>query len=407
MKLEVSKKKVIIDGVLNILAAALPIIALQLVIFPIIAKNETNDTYGLMITIYAVFMLLPNIFGNAICNVRLVENSKYEKSEVAGDFNLIVIKYGIISSSIVFFILFYYYNDNDIIGICLSFIISILTYMNAYFEVYFSIHLEFYNRLLLRCFLVIGYAFGLLFYFVLNRWELVFLLGQLFTSIFIFMRSDLYKEKLVKTFNYNSVNRDCYFLIVAGLLASSLDYVDRLILLPLVGGELVSIYYVAALMGKLIIFIIPPIKTLILSYISHIDKLSKKHFIIIILCGIIICCIMYLLCLSISPLILKILYSQYASEAIRLVPIVTISALISGLGSIIQVFVMRYCKMKWQLIINGISVGTFFIVSIILLQAYGIVGFCIGNIIGYIIKLFGLIIVYLSINKSEGVKISD
>ena len=122
--------------------------------------------------------------------------------------------------------------------------------------------------------------------------------------------------------------------------------------------------------------------------------------------GVILCIAMYLICIWISPYVLMILYPQYLQRALTLVPIVTIAALISGFSSVVQVFVMRYCKMKWQLIINGFSVGAFFVSSLILLHLYGIIGFCVGNVIGYLVKLCGMVIVLLlGYNKTKGMKV--
>lgn len=406
MSLNITKKQVLIDGILNIIAAALPVVVLQLIIFPIVAQKETETIYGLMITIYAVFMLIPNICGNSICNVRLVKNSLYEREQLEGDFNVIVVKYGIINLVIGIIILAYYYRMKDPVGMCLSLIVILLTFLNAYYEVYFSIKLAFKNRLYLRVALVAGYFAGMLLYFLLHRWEVVFLCGQICTSCFILIKSNLYKEQFVKTSLFKGTDKDCLFLIIAGLLASSLDYTDRLILMPIAGAKIVTIYYIAAVIGKLIVFIIPPIKTLLLSYISHIEQLSRKQMIFIIGGGVILCIAMYLICIWISPYVLMILYPQYLQRALTLVPIVTIAALISGFSSVVQVFVMRYCKMKWQLIINGFSVGAFFVSSLILLHLYGIIGFCVGNVIGYLVKLCGMVIVLLlGYNKTKGMKV--
>ena len=193
MSLNITKKQVLIDGILNIIAAALPVVVLQLIIFPIVAQKETETIYGLMITIYAVFMLIPNICGNSICNVRLVKNSLYEREQLEGDFNVIVVKYGIINLVIGIIILAYYYRMKDPVGMCLSLIVILLTFLNAYYEVYFSIKLAFKNRLYLRVALVAGYFAGMLLYFLLHRWEVVFLCGQICTSCFILIKSNLYK----------------------------------------------------------------------------------------------------------------------------------------------------------------------------------------------------------------------
>ncbi|MFA6707928.1 MAG: hypothetical protein WCR91_08515, partial [Sphaerochaetaceae bacterium] len=69
-----TKKKIIKDVLLNIVATALPIIILQLIIQPIVAKRVGSESYGLMLTLIGVIQIGVGIFGNSLNNIRLLSD---------------------------------------------------------------------------------------------------------------------------------------------------------------------------------------------------------------------------------------------------------------------------------------------------------------------------------------------
>ena len=101
-------KKIILDMILNIIAATIPVAVLQLIVYPITAKNIGGDEYGLMLTIYSVWIMISNSLGNVLNNVRLLWNGEYEEGEIKGDFNILLIQWGVINAVIIGAVIVFY-----------------------------------------------------------------------------------------------------------------------------------------------------------------------------------------------------------------------------------------------------------------------------------------------------------
>ena len=81
------KKKIVLDMFLNIIAATVPVAVLQLVVYPVTAKNIGGNEYGLMLTIYSVWIMISNSLGNVLNNIRLLYDKDYKDDK--GDFNIL------------------------------------------------------------------------------------------------------------------------------------------------------------------------------------------------------------------------------------------------------------------------------------------------------------------------------
>jgi len=400
--MEIKKKKIFEDACLNILAAALPIIYIQLIVFPLIAKAENVEKYGLMVAVYAIMMFTPNISGNALGNLRLIKQDLYERR--TGDFNLLVFYYGIINFVVLIILLLNFYPRTNFLGMVLACVASILTFFNAYYEVEFSLKLSFRDRLLLRVFLVIGYALGTLLYLWLSYWELIFVGGQILTSIYLYKNSSLYKESWTRTEHYQETRNDSVFLVGASCVSSSLNYIDKLILFPLLGAMVVSVYNVATLMGKIVLLLIPPIKSLVLSYISRVNSINKKLVVKLLLICIGLCSVLYLGCIISSKYILELLYPQFSAEALEYVPITTLMIMLSTITALLQTIILKFCSIKWLGLIDTIAVIMYLVISFLMVKKIGLYGFCLGNLVSYMMKLIMLLAFFLKTYKEGAVK---
>ena len=59
-----------------------------------------------------------------------------------------------------------------------------------------------------------------------------------------------------------------------------------------------------------------------------------------------------------------------------------------------QPFVLKFCDMKWEIIIMGAPHATYFVSALILWNYMGLMGFCLGTVIGAAVKLLIMLIVY-------------
>ena len=173
-----------------------------------------------------------------------------------------------------------------------------------------------------------------------------------------------------------------------------ITYADKLILYPIIGGHMVSVYFVSNIFGKIISLLIIPINNVMLSYIAKLDKKSNKLFSDTLFFTGTISVIGYLGCLFVSEPMLKILYPQYAIEAMQYIKITSLSGILQILVSSLSPFLLKFYGKDWQVKINSITLACYFLISIITYLEFGFRGFCVGVVITNIIKIVIMISVF-------------
>ena len=200
--------KIIFDMCLNISASGAPIAVLQLIIYPYLASHISSEEYGLMITLYSLWIVISNSLGNVLNNIRLLRNTEYEKEGLKGDFPFLLRDFMIINFIVIFIGTVFYIKKFNIIYIVFSLIISMLILLKAYCEVGFRIKLDYISILIngiLQCF---GFVFGLIFFYFTRVWQFIFLFGFLLNTIFTILKTGMLKESFVRTRIYKNVSKD-------------------------------------------------------------------------------------------------------------------------------------------------------------------------------------------------------
>lgn len=397
-----NKKKVIFDIILNIIASSLPIVMLQLIIYPQIAKTIGAEEYGLMLTIYSIWIMVSNSLGSVLNNIKLLYHFEYKKMGESGDLPFLFQNWIVLGSVLVFVIIWLYYGYFSFTHVILGTLVSLVIYFKAYLEVGFRIDLNYINILINNAILCLGFLLGYLLFLFTNIWELIFLFGYLFSTIFCIFKTNLLKEKKKKTDIYPKVRRDAYSLVLSSLITNMTIYADKLVLYPLMGGTAVSIYYTATILGKITGMLTGPINSVILSYISRWDKTRANVFSKVMIIGFLIISAGYLFTLLIARPVIGLLFPQWLDEVMEIVPLTTITVMLTILVTILQPFVLRFCRLEWQIAISSCGLVVYFFCAIGLWKYMGLKGFCIGTIIGVFVKLIIMITVYYkSLNNAK------
>ena len=393
--------------ILNIVAGAVSVFALQLIILPYLGKLMDASEYGLLVTLLAMLNVIPTTLGNSLNNIRLLYRNKYESEKLDGDFSIMFVSEGIITviSAVVFSI--YYFNQaGETSGLVIHiFLLAILAFMwmaREYFIVAFLLKLDYKRILINNCLLATGYFLGLGMYLLIGYWEVIYITGYAISLFYISRNTNIWKEKIKRTRLLPIVVRENIIYIAASLLYRITSYADKMLLYPLIGGAKISIYYVATLSSKVITLIITPISGVMLSYLSKMKNAdAKKSFKLVYCVGAVVCIIGYFICLLLSRPLLGLLYPQYVEDAMMYVPITTATIVIAVLISLINPFVLRYLKMKWQVVINLATVMVYVFAGLSLLKSNGLVGFCYGCLIANVVKLLIMTSIYLLGKKRE------
>ena len=143
----------------------------------------------------------------------------------------------------------------------------------------FRLELNFKGIVINNIIMVVGYVVGLVLYSFTLYWQYVYILGISFSLIYIIKHSDIITEKIRITPLFKRHLVELLFLIFASLINNLLNYADRIIIYPLIGGTAVSIYYASTLFGKIVSTAISPLNSVALSYLAKKNILKKELFI--------------------------------------------------------------------------------------------------------------------------------
>lgn len=124
MELDSGKQKVIFDILLNIIAATLPIAMLQLIVYPQIAALLGGNEYGFMLTIYSIWIIIPNSLGIVLNNIKLLKLPDYQKLGIEGDIPVLLRQWCIVSSLVVFVVIWFYCGNFNLTHIIIGSILG-------------------------------------------------------------------------------------------------------------------------------------------------------------------------------------------------------------------------------------------------------------------------------------------
>lgn len=389
-----SNKKIIFDIVLNISAAALPVAILQLFIYPQLAKIIGGHEFGLMLTVYSIWFMLPNSLGNVLNNIKLLRFQEYQENKVEGDFPVLLRFSAYVGAVLVFVSIWLYYGSFSVIHVFLGTVIGCLILLKAYLEVWFRIELNYSYVLLNNIILSLGFLVGYILFCHTYIWEFIFLFGYLFCCVYCIVKTPLLHEPCRKTILYHAVKTDFFNLIIASVIGNLTSYADKLILYPLMGGLAVSVYYTASILGKITSMLTGPINGVVLSYITRWDKGKANIFSKVLAIGLIISIFGYLVALFLARPILGLLFPQWLEPVMEIIPLTTFTVMLGVLSTILQPFVLKYCNLRWQTVISAIGSIIYFSSALLFWKFAGLKGFCIGTIIGVFVKLLMMIIIY-------------
>lgn len=402
---KINKFKILKDLSLNIMGSFIMTGITQIVIYPFLSRELGDVSFGSLLTLIGLSNAIGVIFGSALNNIRLLKQHKYEELEEKGDFKrLILIVQGIIIISIgVVSIIFR--GQITILESLSLVLVTIFTMYRGYMNVYYRIDLNYIYILVHMIITAVGYVVGMVFFKFIEVWPIVFLSGEVAAFIFALLTTKYKEESRKKTVLYGETRKDFTQLVFSNTMANLLLYLDRLIINPILGSANVSIYFISSIVGKTLGIVLQPLSSIILTYISKVKRIDKrKLFTAIILLTIVFGLTSYILSIPITPIIIKVLYKENYLKAKPFYNIANLSVILMIMGNLIQPVILKYCPIIWQSVVQIIYTITYLFLVIILMNRYGLMGFCIGAVTANFVRLIIFLVVgyiYVFKNKSE------
>ena len=385
--------KIFTDGFLAIIAQAVPIVMLQFFVLPSISVGISAMDYGVLIASMAWINMIALTLGNVLNNSRLISEKKYKAFGESGDFNLILV---VLLSLNVLCVLIVLLNhlELDLFSKATLFITSLLLCLNSYLLVEFRISLNYIRGLVESLILSGGYLVGYFIFRSTGYWTFVYFIGAFCSSIYLIARTKLLNESWTRTRLFSGTAKTVVTLLGSGLLISAGLYLDKIILLPLVGGKGVGAYYVSTLLGKTIGLVLSPLAGLALSYLAQHSTISNQRFSQYLFAGVVVSLLCYGMVIFLANPVLSILYPSFVQDAMPLVPITSATSILLVLGGIMNSFLMNFRAVSLQIYLNGIYVGMYLVFSLLFFRLFGMFGFCFGLFLASIIRLVTIVILF-------------
>lgn len=379
------------DFVLNLFASVVSTGILQLVVYPKLALTLGSEGYGQMLTIMGIINVVILSFGNNLCNARIVQQAKYNKNNIIGDFQIIAAISAVVSGIIVLFVN-HSFGLSGIIGIGLL-VATILQVLKSYYLVAYRIDINYTKNLFANIFLAIGYLIGA---FLTTRylgWPSVFFLSALFSLIYINITSPIIKEPIVVTELFSDSTKTVVFLLLSGLIGNVTTYLDRFIIYPILGSGSVSTYSTAAFFAKSISLVLLPITSVLLSYLAAGRvRINGHRFTLVNLLLIVGAVLFLLVSATVGKWITGLLYPTLIADALPYIVLASIGVIISFAGAFTGIVTLAIAPSYWQVVLAAIKLVLYLVLGVVLTKSCGLFGLCyaviVTNVIYYIINYF-------------------
>lgn len=401
-KINILKNPIARDFLLNILGSAIYTLSTQILAYPFISRIVGSDEYGLVLTLMGIANAIGVAIGNPLNNTRILLQKNYSDRSIQGDFNFIflvgfsvnIVLVSVISSLII--------GGFDLNVVYMTFI-SILILFRSYFTVSYRLVINYRKLLYSNLLGMLGYFLGVFIARLTGVWGFVFIFGELFSGVYIFVTSrHLVFEKPIRTELFNTTLKKYMLIMSAAFISTLMTYMDRFFIYPFLGGDQVSIYNVASFLGKTGGIILTPIAGVLLTYYANERNLTIQIFIKRLIIFFSSAVLLYIGILMFGRSITALLYPTLYKESIPYFVLANLATTVSILGNTIQPTLLRYCNSGWQPIIQVVYLLSYLIFGVYGMNNYGLIGFCYSVLFSNLIKIFFMIsVVIYSFNKSK------
>lgn len=392
------------DFLLSFIASMFTMSIVQILIFPLLSRIYSANQYGLILTLYGVSNTIIGTFGGSLNNTRLIVDGNYSSKAESGDFMPLLF----LSTSIGIAVIYAYdraFTNVSGFNVFLLIVYVVFGIVGAYGCSTYRLRINYTKNLIYSILIGLGQAVGLLLIlFVFPQlWVLPFALGQIMGCLYLFIDSDIFRE----TFRISTLiiftSKKYLILIITTLSANVLAYLDRLFLLPILGGTAVSSYTTAAFFGKTLGMISTPIAGVLLTYYAQKEfKMTKSKFwkinAIVITGGF----VFFMASFFLAEPVTRFMYPDLTENALPYIRIANLAAIISIIANMTDPAILVGAKTYWQIIIQIVYCCVYLCLGIVLVSYFGLLGFSFATLSASIVRLAMLYIVgNISIRDSK------
>lgn len=377
-KIDFKSNKILflLDIIKNIFAFGIYIISMQIIFLPYMSRNLDYITNSKLLTYIVILNLFTMSIGQQLGITLQIYTGDRDEKKYLHDFRLL----NLISNIAVFlltFIIILFLKFGFVNALILS-IISTLTNNRFYYVAHFRNNKNFNKVTISNIFYFLGILLGIAYCYLINtNFWLPILLAEIFANAYVYISlNELRGFRIEKTNHFIFVLKDYFNLMLSAFLSNIPVYTDKLLVLPLLGTESMSIYYAGTALSKALFLIVNPVSAVLLAWLSNsnyknVKELVKKYIKInlLLIIGI------FALNLPLTYLATKILYNHLFESVLNIIIPISVTATVQISSSFLNVIMLRYYNS-----INNIYVNLTSIISFII---FGVLGARIGGLYGF------------------------
>ncbi|MDW4520999.1 hypothetical protein QI033_06440 [Staphylococcus saprophyticus] len=390
------------DITLNIASQAMFIAVQQLLLFPVFEKNLGQSNFGWFLLIYGIFNVFTVTIATSFTNL-------YQKkfNILLDELNTRVGYYGYYKKLLVYFLILVIifsvsicFTKIDLLNYVLLALLVIFTASRMFLMVWYRVQKKFTIILVVNLLLSSMYA-CLYFISINNVVEILiaFIVIEFIINIFIYLLNKvnfihLINSKIEK-FEMISLN----LLMLSGFSASLMNYSDRFIINILLGASSITVFYIASLPTKLMLFPFNMISSVILSYLANTESINKslKNKVLIFLPGVYIG--VFIITYFIGIFIIRIIYPQYLDDVLDIYLYVTLTFGFICIDYIIRSFLLKYYSLLKKAMLDVLTLLTFLLLSIMFnFVENSISSIAIAQLLTFAIKVFIEIVIFIKLD---------
>ncbi|MEL5938149.1 hypothetical protein WN865_00970 [Tetragenococcus halophilus] len=367
-------KKFFADVFLNSVSNFILVGIVQLVIFPFFNNYYGADSFGEITVVYGLNSIFLAFLGSSLNNVKIIHQEK--KGINFNAISLVICCISFLTSIIIFRL---YSSTFSILEIIIYSFTTSLGIFRIYLGALFRIRIEYKAILFDNLLVFMGYVLGLILFFIIHIWSLCFFIGEIIGVAYLVKKTKFFEQAFSLDKNKNVVLKDYFNLSFSYGVKSLSNYLDRLLIIPILGPVNMSIFYASNVLSKIIIMIIGQINTVFLSYLMKGQRsLNKKRVVFLQILTLIGLGILFYPLTEVSKLAVKLLYPNFYEKAIQIIPYVTLGALFFCVNNIVKMLMLKYYDTRNQLYTQTVYTVIYILTAIYMSKNFGIEGFALA-----------------------------
>lgn len=259
-------------------------------------------------------------------------------------------------------------------------LLVVATLWRFYADVEYRLSLNYKGYFLYYAAISAGYLLGIAAFRATGLWPLALLPGEAAGLILVLARGRiLRRDDPPDPQAMRALIRVIGTLLVTNLLSNAIFNGDRFLLKAIIGGEAVTVYYLASLLGKTATLITTPLNSVVIGYLMRYKGgLDLKLMRLITLGALALILLGTAACTVASHVIIRVLYpANYPSVAPFFI-LANLAQVVYFITNMLTVVLLRFTKTRHQLTVNLVYAAAFVVFGVTSALRGGVAGFCLG-----------------------------